>query len=122
MHLKLPLPATSVDAAIALLANACAGMTCSLVAVLSNFWTSIGEPRHPFNGTSSTASSLSPADKAPQRSAVLAVHNMAFETTSIVCTLEIFRRKKKRHRRKYWVYPIYCDRLLKGKFYVVSYL
>nr|CAH7727427.1 unnamed protein product [Callosobruchus chinensis] len=44
---------------------------------------------------------------------------MNFETTSIVCALEIFRRKTKRLRRKYWVHPIYCDRLLKGKFYTL---
>nr|CAH7718263.1 unnamed protein product [Callosobruchus chinensis] len=44
---------------------------------------------------------------------------MNFETTSNVCALEIFRRKKKRLRRKYWTHPIYCDRLLKGKFYTL---
>lgn len=43
---------------------------------------------------------------------------MDFNEVAVICALEIRRRKMKRKKR-YWVHPIYTERLFKGKFYTI---
>lgn len=40
---------------------------------------------------------------------------------TVVLSVLVTRSLAKRRRRKYWVHPIYSERLIKGKFYTLFY-